>query len=193
MNRSSAVLLILGTVLSSVLVLGGAQAALGVSAAPAHTLAQDPAPEPTATEPTTPEPTTPEPTTPEPTAPEGDGQSQTQQPLGQALAAIPDACTAYGCYTGDGWGSGFGRWVADGDKMWVCDRSADGWSIVVVTDIGTSAKPNKWHTSGAGKCTERSFGDVAEGQSIAFYTCLGDYSDSYILPGSCGPVVSGTT
>ncbi|NRQ37694.1 hypothetical protein HII36_38575 [Nonomuraea sp. NN258] len=154
MRRSIAGLFTLGAVLSSVLVLGGAQTALGVTGAAASV--QDP----------------------EPAA---------------AAAAAPDACTAYGCYTGDGWGSGFGRWMADGDKMWVCDRSADGWSIVVVADIGTRAYPNKWHTGGAGKCTERSYGDVGEGQRIYFHTCLGDYSTNTIRPGSCGPVSSGTT
>ncbi|TMR87941.1 hypothetical protein [Nonomuraea basaltis] len=145
--------------------------ALGVSAVPAH--AQDP--------------------TPEPTASQGDVQSQTPQPPGDSLAAAPDACTIYGCYTGDGWGSGFGRWVADGDKMWVCDRSADGWSIVVFADIGGSAQPEKWHTSGAGQCTERSYGNVAEGKYIDYFTCLGKYSTNEIKWDSCGLTRSGTT
>ncbi|OSZ60050.1 hypothetical protein OQI_13010 [Streptomyces pharetrae CZA14] len=103
-----------------------------------------------------------------------------------AAAAAPDACTAYGCYTGDGWGSGFGRWEADGDKMWVCDRHADGYSVVVLADIGGVSQSKKWHTGGAGSCTERSYGDVREGQTIEYQACLGDYSEGTIRPGSCG-------
>ncbi|MFD0473102.1 hypothetical protein ACFQ0B_36165 [Nonomuraea thailandensis] len=77
--------------------------------------------------------------------------------------------------------------------MTVCDEYADGYSVVVMADIGTRPHPDKWHTGGAGRCTERSYGDVAERQTIYFHTCLGKQSTGYILPGSCGRVVSGTT
>ncbi|GAA2207813.1 hypothetical protein GCM10009850_032710 [Nonomuraea monospora] len=111
--------------------------------------------------------------------------------VGVTPAAALTGCTYYGC--SGGWGTGYGYWAANGDKMTVCDGYADGYSVVVMADIGTSEMPDKWHTSGAGKCTERSYGDVAERQTIYFHTCLGKQSTGYILPGSCGPVVSGTT
>lgn len=115
----------------------------------------------------------------------------------QASAAGNDACTIFGCYTGDPKGSGFARWVGDGDKMWVCDRSADGKSIVVgaVVESGGSyrALPDKWHTTGAGGCTERSYGNLAEGQEIWFVACLGDYSQNTIDSHTCGTERQGTT
>jgi hypothetical protein len=110
-----------------------------------------------------------------------------------ASADPRDACTWYGCYTGDGWGSGFGRWEANGDKMWVCDRSADGYSVVVWADIGGVTQPWKWHTGGAGSCTERSYGDVPEGQQIEYIACLGDYSENITKGGSCGNIVRTVT
>ncbi|MGP3959138.1 hypothetical protein ACTWPT_24335 [Nonomuraea sp. 3N208] len=108
-----------------------------------------------------------------------------------AAAALSQACTAYGCY--ETWGTGSGRWIADGDKMVICDGYADGYSIVVRTHINYRSQPNKWHTSGAGKCTERSYGDVGEGLKVVFYTCLGKQSTDYIVTGSCGNVGYGTT
>ncbi|WP_188196743.1 hypothetical protein [Nonomuraea sp. SYSU D8015] len=108
-----------------------------------------------------------------------------------AGATVSRACAYRGC--SGIWGTGSGEWIADGDKMLICDGYADGYSVVVRTDIGRTSQPNKWHTSGAGKCTERSYGDVAEGQNVAFYTCLGKKSTNYILPGSCGQVGHGTT
>ncbi|MFG6192377.1 hypothetical protein [Nonomuraea sp. JJY05] len=105
-----------------------------------------------------------------------------------AVAAPPTACTKYGCSIV--WGSGSGRWIADGDKMVICDGYADGYSVIVRADIDLKPQPDKWHTSGADKCTERSYGNVAEGLDIAFYTCLGKQSTNYILPGSCSPVVA---
>ncbi|TMR93967.1 site-specific integrase [Nonomuraea basaltis] len=118
--------------------------------------------------------------------------AQDPAPPSESMAG-GDACTAFGCYTGDGWGSGFSRWVADGDKMWVCDRAADGYSIVTKAWIGGDSQSDKWHTGGGGGCTERSYGDVAEGRAIAFYTCLGDYSENKILGDSCGPWQYSTT
>ncbi|WP_369208584.1 hypothetical protein [Streptomyces sp. PU-14G] len=106
----------------------------------------------------------------------------------QAAAAGNDACTTYGCYTGDGWGSGFGRWQANGDKMWVCDRAADGWSVVVVS----GGKANKWHTGGAGGCTVRSYGDLIDGWDIGYRACLGDASEGSIIANSCGRIVHAT-
>ncbi len=113
----------------------------------------------------------------------------------QASAAGNDACTKFGCYTGDPKGSGFARWVGDGDKMWVCDRSADGKSIVVFAYLGSDyrALPAKWHTTGAGGCTERSYGNLAEGQQIAFFACLGDYSQNTVDDSTCGYARLGTT
>ncbi|MEV0195057.1 hypothetical protein [Nonomuraea sp. NPDC050691] len=108
-----------------------------------------------------------------------------------AAAAPPRACAHDGCSALPRTGSA--RWMADGDKMVICDGYADGYSVIVRTDMGSGPQPDKWHTSGAGKCTERSFGDVAEGQPIAFYTCVGKQSTNYILPGSCGHVAHGTT
>ncbi|MGP3918810.1 hypothetical protein [Nonomuraea sp. 10N515B] len=108
-----------------------------------------------------------------------------------AVAAQPRACTLNGCY--DIWGTGSGRWIADGDKMVICDGYADGYSIRIRAHINYTDQPDKWHTSGAGKCTERSYGDVGEGLIVVFYACLGKQSTGYILHDSCGAVAYGTT
>lgn len=98
-------------------------------------------------------------------------------------------CTTYGCYTANGWGAGFGYWEADGDIMHVCDQFADGWSIVVVATIEGMDAPNKWHTTGADKCTERSYGNLPEGKLFSYTVCLGKYSEGQILWTTCGRTV----
>ncbi|WP_217254471.1 hypothetical protein [Streptomyces sp. AC602_WCS936] len=103
-----------------------------------------------------------------------------------ATALNEDACTMYGCYSNDGWGSGFGRWVPNGDKMWVCDRSADGWSVVVQATVLGKSVSNKWVTTGNNTCAERSYGNVTEGYAVNYMTCLGDYSEQKIVWSSCG-------
>ncbi|MCX5064294.1 hypothetical protein OOJ91_00255 [Micromonospora lupini] len=95
------------------------------------------------------------------------------------------ACTYYGCYNYQGWGSGYGEWNHSGDVMWVCDAYPDGWSVVVIAWLNGVRAPNKWDTSGAGDgCTERSYGDLPEGTEVKFQACLGDYSETIIR--SCG-------
>lgn len=112
-----------------------------------------------------------------------------------AAGAIPPAnaapstiaCTVYGCYTSDApQFTGYGHWFPDGDAMYVCDSSVDGWSVVVVASFSAGDFRYKWHTAGAGKCTERSFGNLPEGTEFVFRTCLGDYSDRQIADNSCG-------
>jgi hypothetical protein len=105
----------------------------------------------------------------------------------QAAAAGLDGCAAGGCEVG------YGRWVADGDKMWVCDNAADGYSIVVEAYVDNVAQSRKWHTRGAGSCTERSYGDVPERVLIAWRACRGDYSEDTIKSGSCGVWVQAWT
>jgi hypothetical protein len=103
-------------------------------------------------------------------------------------AASTMACTWYGCYNSDSpLFTGYGHWFPDGDAMYVCDSSADGWSVVVIARFGAGDYRHKWHTAGAGKCTERSYGNLPEGTGFSFWTCIGDYSDDrHIFGDSCG-------
>jgi hypothetical protein len=66
-----------------------------------------------------------------------------------ASAADKIGCTTYGCFEGEGWGSGYGLWMQDGDTMRVCDSYADGWSVVVMATLNGSVK-YKWHTASCG-------------------------------------------
>lgn len=104
-----------------------------------------------------------------------------------ASAADAMTCTVYGCYEREGWGTGYGYWQADGDIMHVCDQYADGWSVVVLARFNGTYAPDKWHTAGAGKCTDRSYGNLPEGTAFVFTACLGKYSENYINYVTCGP------
>ena len=98
------------------------------------------------------------------------------------------ACTSFGCYASDApQFTGYGHWFPDGDAMYVCGTSTDGWSVVVIANFNGGDVRYKWHTAGAGKCTERSYGNLREGTEFVFWTCLGDYSDNQIAGNSCGP------
>jgi hypothetical protein len=103
-------------------------------------------------------------------------------------AASTIGCTSYGCYNSDAsLYTGYGHWFPDGDAMYVCDTSTDGLSVVVIANFNGGAVRYKWHTAGAGKCTERSYGNLPEGTEFVFWTCVGDYSDSRIVDSTCGP------
>ncbi|MBB5867197.1 hypothetical protein F4553_000576 [Allocatelliglobosispora scoriae] len=96
-------------------------------------------------------------------------------------------CTAYGCYGADGWGSGYGMWVSDGDKMWVCDSYPDGKSVAVMAVVEPGGPTIvKWHTTGANKCTERSFGNLPEGRLVVFFACLGN--NLIVDESTCGDI-----
>ncbi|QNP62582.1 hypothetical protein [Streptomyces genisteinicus] len=79
-------------------------------------------------------------------------------------------------------GGGSATWYADGDKMRICDTAADGKSVVVIASFTNTWK---WHTSGAGGCTDRSYGNLPEGFAFSFRVCLGDFSEQYYLPATC--------
>jgi hypothetical protein len=102
-------------------------------------------------------------------------------------AASTIGCTVYGCYSSDAPRyTGYGHWFPDGDAMYVCDSSADGLSVVVIANFNGGEVRYKWHTAGAGKCTERSYGNLPEGTEFVFWACVGDYSDNEIDLNSCG-------
>jgi len=107
-----------------------------------------------------------------------------------ASAADVETCTWYGC--GGAWGSGSGYWQQNGDLMWVCDHHADGWSVVVVATFNGSDRKYKWHTAGANKCTERSYGNLAEGTGFSFMTCLGKGAENFVAWETCGTAKSAT-
>ncbi|MGW4700032.1 hypothetical protein [Streptomyces sp. NPDC004285] len=79
-------------------------------------------------------------------------------------------------------GAGSATWYSNGDKLTICDNAADNKSVVVQASFTNTLK---WHTSGAGKCTDRSYGDLAEGFSFSFRVCLGDYSEGIYYPATC--------
>ena len=112
--------------------------------------------------------------------------------MAPASAADSFGCTTYGCFYGDGWGSGYGYWMQDGDVMRVCDTYPDGWSVVIIATINGANAPYKWHTAGAGTCTDRSYGNLPEGTTFTYFTCLGKYSIGSIDLDSCGTRVTAT-
>ncbi|GAA2635140.1 hypothetical protein [Streptomyces axinellae] len=81
--------------------------------------------------------------------------------------------------------AGSTTWYPDGGKLVICDNAADGWSVVVDARVGGATKYT-WHTSGAGKCTERSYRGLPEGATVNFRVCSGDYSENLIQWDTCG-------
>ncbi|MEV4947840.1 hypothetical protein [Streptomyces sp. NPDC053755] len=79
-------------------------------------------------------------------------------------------------------GAGSATWYSNGDKLTICDHASDGKSVVAQASFTSTLK---WHTSGAGKCTDRSYGDLAEGFGFSFRVCLGDYSSGIYYPATC--------
>jgi hypothetical protein len=118
--------------------------------------------------------------------------------VSQGLISTPAQAvpTLMGC-TGSSCGdpAGFALWNADGDSLQICDMKPDGMSVVVLATINGVAKPAKWHYLGSKDvfCSFRSYGNVAEHQTIRFYVCLGDYSDQAVYEWTCGYQVQGTT
>ncbi|MBB5867337.1 hypothetical protein F4553_000716 [Allocatelliglobosispora scoriae] len=76
--------------------------------------------------------------------------------------------------------------------MHVCDLYADGKSAVVIAWLNDVRAPDKWHTSGARDCTERSYGNLIEGTHIDFMACLGKYSTNTVYWDTCGYMLSST-
>ena len=79
-------------------------------------------------------------------------------------------------------GGGNATWYSNGDKLTICDTASDGKSVLVQASFTNTLK---WHTSGAGGCTDRSYGNLAEGFAFSFRVCLGDYSEGIYYPASC--------
>jgi hypothetical protein len=78
---------------------------------------------------------------------------------------------------------GTAYWYPSGDRLLVCDHRADGWSVVAIPSFNGAYK---WHTAGADRCTERSWGDLPEGMEFTITVCLGKYSDNLIWWETCG-------
>ncbi|MER7492842.1 hypothetical protein ABT033_09430 [Streptomyces pharetrae] len=96
------------------------------------------------------------------------------------VLAAPSASAVSYTYTYGGEGSA--TWFSDGDTLTICDYEPDGASVVVYADF-TDTK--KWHTAGAGKCTDRSYGNLTEGFDFSLRVCLGDYSENLTYWGTC--------
>jgi hypothetical protein len=109
-----------------------------------------------------------------------------------ASAADSFGCTTYGCFFGEGWGSGYGLWMQNGDVMRVCDTFPDDLSVVIIATINGVNAPYKWHTAGAHTCTDRSYGNLREGLDFVYRVCLGKYSENRIDLDSCGSRVEAT-
>lgn len=89
----------------------------------------------------------------------------------------------------------YADWEANGDKLNICDGQKDGLSVAVDARwYGTEIwMPRKWHTAGGSdvgqppKCTERSYGDIADDRYLVMRVCLGTASDNTIREWLCGP------
>ena len=98
-----------------------------------------------------------------------------------AASAIVLAAPSAGAATVPG-GGGKATWYSNGDKLTICDTASDGKSVLVQASFTNTLK---WHTSGAGGCTDRSYGNLEEGFDFSIRVCLGDYSQGIYYPATC--------
>ncbi|MFJ7154253.1 hypothetical protein ACIQUQ_04880 [Streptomyces sp. NPDC101118] len=119
------------------------------------------------------------------------GTSSTARRLRNALAVTGTAAAAVVLMApsagaaGSVGGAGTATWYASGDKLVVCDNASDGKSVVAEAYVNGRWQ-YKWHTAGAGKCTDRSYGDLPEGYGFDFRACLGDGSSNVVYWETCG-------
>ncbi|MEV7728214.1 hypothetical protein AB0P15_26185 [Streptomyces sp. NPDC087917] len=101
---------------------------------------------------------------------------------GAAAAAVVLMAPSAGA-AGSVGGAGSATWYSNGDKMTVCDNASDGKSVVVEAYVNGSWQ-YKWHTGGAGGCTDRSYGNLPEGYQFDFRVCLG--TNNTVQWNTCG-------